>query len=97
MIVAPVKPPENHIQFLDQMRGAAIFLVFAFHSMVIAYWPVYGDAELKWVGWFRDFHAPPSLLAFFPLTLGWMGVSIFFVVSGFCMHLSHARSQKEGW
>lgn len=79
------------------MRGAAIFLVFAFHSMVIAYWPVYGDAELKWVGWFRDFHAPPSLLAFFPLTLGWMGVSIFFVVSGFCIHLSHERSQKKGW
>lgn len=92
-----IQPSENHIQFLDQMRGAAIFMVFAFHCMVTVYFPSFGDAELKWNGWFRDFHAPGLFLAFLPLTLGWVGVPIFFVVSGFCIHLSHERSQKGSW
>jgi peptidoglycan/LPS O-acetylase OafA/YrhL len=31
------------------------------------------------------------------LTYGHMGVAMFFVVSGFCIHLSHARSNSRSW
>jgi len=91
------KTSEDHIQFLDQLRGLAIFSVFAFHCMVTAYYPVLGTDQLKWNGWWRDFHAPASFLALLPLTLGWAGVAIFFVISGFCIHLSHERSRQKGW
>jgi peptidoglycan/LPS O-acetylase OafA/YrhL len=43
------------------------------------------------------FHVPPSVFVLFPATLGKVGVAIFFVVSGFCIHLSHQRSREKGY
>lgn len=78
----------DHVTFLDHFRGLAILLVFSFHALCAAF----GTCTLPWDGWFRNFDVSRSLLAFFPLTYGWVGVPIFFVISGFCIHLSYARS-----
>ena len=83
-------PRDRHIDFLDPIRGIAILLVFAYHSLDAAY----GRDQLPWGHWFREFNAPPSFLLLFPATIGWAGVAIFFVVSGFCIHLSFSRSPQ---
>jgi peptidoglycan/LPS O-acetylase OafA/YrhL len=80
----------DHLPFLDQFRGVAIILVFLYHSIYQAF----RRDELNWSGWFRDFNAPGTFLGLYPVTWGWTGVAIFFAVSGFCIHLSHARARQ---
>lgn len=89
---------EEHINFLDYIRGVAILAVFLFHSVFVSFfWLFQRPNELVWSGLFRDFHAEKSLLAVLPATMGWIGVAIFFAVSGFCIHLSHERSKLKSW
>ncbi len=83
----------EHLSFLDYLRGVAIMVVFVYHGVIAAY----GIDQLDWKGWFRDFHATRSFLFLLPATMGWSGVPIFFVVSGFCIHLSHERSRAKGY
>jgi peptidoglycan/LPS O-acetylase OafA/YrhL len=75
----------------DVLRGIAILMVVAFHI----FGPVYGEF-LPWNGLVRNFATPPSpqLLWFYPITFGWAGVAIFFVLSGFCIHLSFLRNRN---
>ncbi len=80
----------EHIAFLDQCRGFAVLIVFLYHAVGIAF----NRYQLEWGNWFRDFHAAKSYLALLPLTYGWAGVSIFFVVSGFCIHFSFQRQPQ---
>jgi len=82
-----------HFPFLDGIRGIAILAVFLFHSLGASF----GFDKLKWDGIFRDFDVSMSFLALYPFTYGSAGVAIFFVVSGFCIHLSHQRSTNKGW
>jgi len=84
---------EKHIAFLDPIRGAAILSVFLFH----AFGATFHTLDLKWLGTLRDWNVSASFLALLPVTLGWMGVAIFFVVSGFCIHLSHERSRQKSF
>lgn len=86
-----MKSSVKHVDFLDHFRGIAIIAVLLFHTLYL----VYGYLELSWQGatWFRNFDAPNSYLCFLPFTFGSSGVAIFFVVSGFCIHMSF---QKQG-
>ena len=82
----------KHVELLDYIRGIAIIAVLLFHSLGTAY----GYDVLPWCGWFRDFSVPDSFLCFLPLSFGAMGVAIFFVVSGFCIHMSF-QQQGQRW
>jgi peptidoglycan/LPS O-acetylase OafA/YrhL len=58
----------------------------------------YGRGQLDWQGWGRDFHqVSGGFLYLLPLMFGQGGVAIFFVVSGFCIHLSHERSKNKSF
>jgi peptidoglycan/LPS O-acetylase OafA/YrhL len=92
-----VKHGEEHITFLDHVRGAAILSVMLYHSVFVSFWHSFQRVQLAWDGFLRDPHASPSLFAVLPATLGWAGVAVFFVVSGFCIHLSHERSRLKSF
>ncbi len=82
------EPRQRHIDFLDPIRGIAILLVFVYHSLGLAF----GQDQLPWgKQWFRELKVPNSFYPLLPATLGWAGVTVFFVVSGFCIHLSYSR------
>lgn len=83
----------DHLPFLDGIRGLAILGVFLFHSLGVAF----GYDHLPWDGFFRNFNNSSAFLALYPITYGSMGVAVFFVVSGFCIHLSYKRSSNKGW
>jgi len=79
----------DHLSFLDQFRGLAIICVFVYHALFQAF----RRDQLEWSGWLRNFDVPATFLGLYPVTWGWCGVAIFFAVSGFCIHLSHARAK----
>jgi peptidoglycan/LPS O-acetylase OafA/YrhL len=84
-----------HLTCLDRLRGLAIFGVFWFHVLGATY----GAHELPLARGWSDFQHPPgdwTFFLFFPCTYGWAGVPLFFVISGFCIHLSHAPA-KDTW
>lgn len=83
----------GHIQLLDSIRGIAILGVFLFHCLGASF----GYDHLPWGRWFSDFLVPWSFLAVLPVTLGWAGVAVFFVVSGFCIHLSFLKGNANDW
>ena len=82
-------PTGIKIQSVDMLRGVAIILVVTYHIFC----PLYGYC-LPWEGWLRDFQSPPtsSFAWIYPITFGWSGVALFFVLSGFCIHLSYLKS-----
>ena len=75
----------------DVLRGVAILLVVSFHAFG-AVWYYYPT----WLGWLRDFSTLPNrwYMWLYPMTLGWAGVPLFFVISGFCIHYSYLRSSN---
>jgi len=81
-----------HFLFLDILRGLAILFVFLHHALGAAY----GYYWQPWKGLFPDFQSTDAPWPLFPLTMGNCGVAIFFVVSGFCFHLSHIRRHGGG-
>jgi peptidoglycan/LPS O-acetylase OafA/YrhL len=87
-----MKASQEHIAFLDHIRGVAILSVFLYHSLD----PSFGADHFLFKGLWRSWESAGSLpFPLFPVTLGWLGVAIFFVVSGFCVHLSHRRSSDQ--
>ncbi len=81
MSAAQMRTEKAHFLRLDTLRGVAILLVFLFH-----YWLTIHQ---------RDSHLAnesilsPSLSPLLSLhKLGFLGVQLFFVISGFCIHYS---------
>ena len=87
--------PRSQVQsiaFIDLLRGIAVLSVFAFHSLGVAF----GTDAPQWSGNFRDFGSVTrTYYPFFPLAFGGYGVAMFFVISGFCIHLSYEKSSKS--
>jgi peptidoglycan/LPS O-acetylase OafA/YrhL len=81
---------KKHISFLDPLRGLAIGMVFLYHC-VDAYSPV---SDVRWDGLWRMWPDAPDWLL--PLYGGWIGVPLFFVISGFCIQLSRQSAVKRG-
>jgi peptidoglycan/LPS O-acetylase OafA/YrhL len=73
----PTNPSQgNRFWVLDLIRGLAVLIVVCFHVFADARNPE-PDPSTIWISWLRYG--------------GGLGISIFFVVSGFCIHLSHAQ------
>lgn len=95
--MAAAPPPAQRLELIDALRGFAALWVFLYHIWNVLYpWgnsqvaPVVWDSAKSW-----DYY-----LSFFLIQFGYFGVTIFFVVSGFCIHLPqarrHAQSGKDG-
>jgi peptidoglycan/LPS O-acetylase OafA/YrhL len=74
------KPPLPHLPRLDVLRALAIILVFLIHF----YWSI------------RD-SIPRAVDAFWVPFFAWgvNGVTLFFLISGFCIHLSFLRAGQQ--
>lgn len=73
---------------VEAMRGVAAMIVAYFHCRVIAWIGIHQYATR------HSFSlSPDSLLAYvtFPFVFGSIGVPIFFVISGYCIHRQHAQ------
>ena len=79
--------PSHKIPALDCLRGVAILAVLGYHILGASFY----HFGLPSVGLWPDWSAAPSrsFLIFYPLSLGWAGVQLFFVISGFVIHLSY--------
>lgn len=68
---------QRRIASIDALRGLAVLAVFAYHGVL--------DADLQASPWLSGVYGGP-FSHFFPHHLGKLGVQLFFVISGFCIH-----------
>jgi peptidoglycan/LPS O-acetylase OafA/YrhL len=74
----------KRIQWLDGLRGLAVLMVFAYHAYLVGYW----------IPYFTVYGRPVSFEVL-PAT-GFVGVELFFFISGFALYYPYARSAFEG-
>jgi len=80
---------QERLIFIDALRGIAALTVVFYHAR-----------GLMWVGMAESIKTfgisanPSVILGYltFPLKYGYLGVQLFFVMSGFCIHRNHSKS-----
>lgn len=68
-------------------------MVFCFHLLPASF----GYEQLPWNGLFPGQPESRSFYLLYPLSYGNLGVAVFFVISGFCIHLNYVRNRQQGW
>ena len=86
-------PNIDHSIYLDVLRGLAILMVFFVH----VHGATFGWNQLPLKGYFPDFTQAATLSSqiFYPYVLGGLGVTLFFVLSGYCIHGSLLAYEKR--
>jgi len=80
-----VSPLSQHIVRLDVVRALAFLAVYSLHLVGTLH-------SIGWKGPFRDFASwPREWWLLFPSNYGFLGVAMFFVLSGFCIHYANLR------
>jgi peptidoglycan/LPS O-acetylase OafA/YrhL len=82
----------GRVEAIDALRGLAAFVVVLYHARGLLWM---GTSEV-----FRRYRFEPRLEAWLgyltaPLSLGWLGVTLFFVLSGYCIHRRGAQSLAD--
>jgi peptidoglycan/LPS O-acetylase OafA/YrhL len=94
----PRATPEGGIRLpnIDLMRGIAILLVILYHLDTIIILP-FGWGLVRDAAGSAHLAAGSRVLRFvlLPFHMGRVGVNLFFVISGLCIHLRFAREQAE--
>jgi peptidoglycan/LPS O-acetylase OafA/YrhL len=82
--------PNTRLDSIDALRGVAALAVALYH--VWGHFGVYPWPSIGVVG-----QTPASLLGYLtsPLRWGYLGVGLFLVLSGFCIHLPFARKRNR--
>jgi peptidoglycan/LPS O-acetylase OafA/YrhL len=85
---SPLAAP-GRLGAINGLRGLAIVAVLIFHLAYPAFWP---GTTWRHVGGL-------PLLPFAPITEGWLGVNLFFLLSGFVLYLPYATGRRDigGW
>lgn len=83
-IPAPASPPRLHIDYIDGMRAVAALVVVFNHA--------YGQAWCEFYGQFPS--AGWGFLTYL-LAIGHLAVSVFIVISGYCLFIPVARAGGE--
>jgi len=87
---APTLTTTPHIARLDVLRALAFLSVYTYHMT-----GTFSFLKLTWNGnWLNYSNWPPVLYFMLPVGFGWLGVPLFFVLSGFCIHYSTLQSAK---
>src|SRR5260370_38858737 len=91
---------KQRLGILDDCRGVAIILVFLCHcssnlpaNLLSAFDRPWGVAWSAFSGKI-DLQNLIAFTAFFPFHLVWSALPIFFVVSGFCIHLTYFQPSR---